>query len=240
MKKRTALCTLLSAAMALPAELPVRTVILYKHGVGYFERSGKLGQGESARLDFKSGEMNDVLKSLTLEDRGGKVSGLRYDALDPLGQRLAEFPFKIGDAQPMAADPRPTQGRASGTQVRRPKRVAGAIVTGRMVRGDEKRPDHEQITLLLDSGDLRTIDLSAASGIRLTDVKLQQQFRDYLGALTSARSKDKRSVYIDSTDCARARRHRQLHDSHRRLEVELPAGVRQRAAAHARRLGHCG
>jgi hypothetical protein len=51
---------------ACPADLPVRTVILYKHGVGFFEREGHVGPGESARLDFNASDMNDVLKSLTL------------------------------------------------------------------------------------------------------------------------------------------------------------------------------
>src|SRR3979409_1332711 len=74
------LCTLLMPA----AELPVRTVVLYKHGEGYFERGGTLGPGESARLDFKAEEMNDVLKSLTINDQGGKVTGLRYDSSIPL------------------------------------------------------------------------------------------------------------------------------------------------------------
>ena len=74
------LCLNLSAA-----ELPVRQVILYKHGVGFFERSGTLGAGETARLDFKAEEMNDVLKSLTIEEKGGgKINGLRYDSSIPL------------------------------------------------------------------------------------------------------------------------------------------------------------
>src|ERR1700733_5396924 len=85
-----------AALSALAADIPIRQVILYKSGVGYFERSGPLGPGESARLDFKATDMNDVLKSLTLEDRGGgKVTGLRYDSSEPLSQKLAEFPFKI-------------------------------------------------------------------------------------------------------------------------------------------------
>src|SRR5690349_22202924 len=84
----------MSSAMA--ADIPIREVILYKSGVGYFERTGTLRPGEAARLDFKASEMNDVLKSLTLEDRnGGKVAGLRYDSSEPLEQRLAEFPFKV-------------------------------------------------------------------------------------------------------------------------------------------------
>ena len=53
---------------------------------------------------------------------------------------------------------------------------------------------------MLDTGEFRTLDLSAASGIRFTDPKVQQQFKDYLAALAAARSKDKRSVYIDSMD----------------------------------------
>src|SRR5207244_9581469 len=36
--------------------------------------------------------------------------------------------------------------------------------------------------------------------VRFTDPKLQAQFKDYLTALVNSRSKEKRSVYIDSTD----------------------------------------
>src|SRR5438270_10786915 len=92
------------AAGALAADLPVRQVTLYKHGIGFFERSGQLAAGESARLDFKTAEMNDVLKSLTIEDKGGgKVTGLRYDASEPLSVRLSEFPFQLGVQQPLSA-----------------------------------------------------------------------------------------------------------------------------------------
>ncbi|RPJ84625.1 MAG: hypothetical protein EHM13_03610, partial [Acidobacteria bacterium] len=92
------------AAVAAAAELPVRQVVLYKHGVGYFERSGELRSGESARLDFKPSEMDDVLKSLTVQDPGGgRITGVRYDSSQPLAQRLDDFPFRLGDRQPMSA-----------------------------------------------------------------------------------------------------------------------------------------
>jgi len=190
----------LGAIMAQAADLPVKQVILYKHGIGFFERSGTLGAGESARLDFNASDMNDVLKSLTLEERGGgKISGLRYDSMDPLSHRLAEFPFQIGDDQSLAA----IFGRLQGARVELKfgsDTVAGAIVGGRVVAGTDKQAEREFVTLLLDSGDIRTLDLAAASGIRFTDAKLQANFKDYLAAVAAARSKDKRSVYIDSTD----------------------------------------
>src|ERR1017187_2744922 len=194
------LSALLGAIMAQAADLPVKQVILYKHGIGFFERSGTLGPGESARLDFNSSDMNDVLKSLTLEERGGgKISGLRYDSMDPLSHRLADFPFQIGDDQSLAA----IFGRLQGSRVELKfgnDTVAGAIVGGRVVAGTDKQAEREFLTLLLDSGDIRTLDLAAASGIRFTDPKLQANFKDYLAAVAAARSKDKRSVYIDSTD----------------------------------------
>jgi hypothetical protein len=193
-------CLLLSAMLARPADLPVKQVVLYKHGVGFFERSGKLGAGESARLDFNASEMNDVLKSLTLAaSGGGKISGLRYDSMDPLGHKLAEFPFQIGGAQPLSV--MLDQLKGSRLELKfGSEAVTGAIVNGRVIAGSGTQPEREQLTLMMDAGELRTLDMGAATGIRFTDPQLQQQFRDYLGTLVAARSKDKRSVYIDSTD----------------------------------------
>src|ERR1035438_4253499 len=95
---------LLCALNLVAAELPVREVILYKHGVGFFERQGTLGAGESARLDFRPTEMNDVLKSLTIQEKGGgKISGVRYDSDVPLAEKLNDFPFKLADGQPLTA-----------------------------------------------------------------------------------------------------------------------------------------
>lgn len=82
---RKLLMLLTAAGLCGAADLPVREVILFKHGVGYFARSGELKAGETARIDFKAEEMNDVLKSLTITDgKGGKVSGVRYDASETL------------------------------------------------------------------------------------------------------------------------------------------------------------
>jgi hypothetical protein len=198
--KRIFVWLLPMAALAAAAELPVKQVVLYKHGVGFFERSGRLGPGESARLDFNASEMNDVLKSLTIEERGGgKISGLRYDSMDPLGHKLAEFPFQIGPAQPLSVMLDQLKGARLELKFGN-ETVAGAIVNGRLVAASDKQPEREQLTLMLDGGELRTLDLSAATGIHFTDAQLQQQFHDYLAALAAARSKEKRSVYIDSTD----------------------------------------
>jgi hypothetical protein len=198
--KRLFPLTAVCLATALAADIPIREVILYKSGVGYFERSGSLRPGDSARLEFKASDMNDVLKSLTLDDRnGGKVSGLRYDSSESLEQKLLDFPFKLGDhtALSMFLD----QMKGARVEVRYgAETVAGVVVGGRLVAADDKRSEREQAVLLLDSGDLRTLDLAAAGSIRFADPKLQAQLKDYLAVVNQSRSLDRRSIYIDSFD----------------------------------------
>ena len=197
---RRVLFFLLTAAFAGAAELPVTDVVLYKHGVGFFERSGTLGPGQAARLDFDASEMNDVLKSLTIQERGGgRITGLRYDAMDPLSHVLAQFPFKLDGAQPLSAMLDQLKGSRIELKVGA-ETVAGTIVNARELAATQTQSGREQLTLMLDSGDLRTFDLGAVTGLRFPDAQLQQQFKDYLAALAAARSKEKRSVYIDSTD----------------------------------------
>ena len=200
--RRIPFLPVLTAAVAFAADLPVKQVVLYKHGVGFFERAGRLGPGESARLDFDASEMNDVLKSLVIEEQGGaKISGMRYDSMDPLSHKLAEFPFQIGGSQPLSAMLDQLKGARLELKLGS-EAVAGLIVTGRMIEGSDKQPEREQLTLLLDNGELRTLDLGAATAVHFSDPKLQEQFKDYLAALAASRSKDKRSVYLDSTGTA--------------------------------------
>jgi hypothetical protein len=193
------------AASVFAADLPIREVILYKHGVGFFERAGKLEAGDTARIDFKSDDMNDVLKSLTITDRsGGKISGVRYDASEPLEERLKNFPFAVGADSTLAVFLDQMKGARIELKEYRAgalEAVEGVIVSARVVKSGEKDASVETVTLLTDAGELRTFYLPANS-IKFTDVKLQTLLKDYLSVLNGARSKDRRSVYIDSIGTA--------------------------------------
>ncbi len=194
---------IMAGIAASAAELPVRHVVLYKHGVGYFERAGDLAPGESARLDFQASEMNDVLKSLTVEVKGGaRVAGLRYDASDPLSHRLEGFSINLGKEQPLSALLDQLKGERLELKLG-DRTFAGSIAGARLTAATSGQPSRELVTLLLDSGDMATLELSAASSVRLTEPKLQGQLKEYMTVLAQARSKDKRSVYIDSSDAGR-------------------------------------
>ena len=62
-----------------PAQVPVKQVVLFSSGVGYFEHFGSVKGNGSTELQFKTQQINDILKSLVLQDLdGGKVSTVTY------------------------------------------------------------------------------------------------------------------------------------------------------------------
>jgi hypothetical protein len=61
--------------------LALDTVVLYRNGVGYFERRGKV-DGDALRLRVRKDQVNDLLKSLTVVDEDGKAVSVSMP-LDP-------------------------------------------------------------------------------------------------------------------------------------------------------------
>ncbi len=182
------------------ADLPITEVTLYKHGVAHLERSGELKPGETARLDFKPDDMNDVLKSLTVTDRnGGKVNGVRYDSSDPLEKRLQDFPFQLGVGASLAAFLDQMKGARIELKLGAGD-AAGVIISARVVeQSDKDRPSQREVlVLLMESGDIRSFDLGAASAVKLSDPKQQSQLAAYLTVLNQSHARDRRSVYIDA------------------------------------------
>lgn len=189
-----------AAQVTSAAELSVRQVILFKNGVGLFERGGNVAAGETVRLDFRAEEMNDVLKSLTVRDASGAaVAGVRYDSSEPLEKKLGEYPFHLAEGQPLSTLLDQLKGAAVETGT-----LSGVITGARAVPGANGQ-EREQLTLLTSTGQIRTVDLAGVTELKLVDPVLQQQFKDYLAALTASRSKGKKSVYIDAPrDAARS------------------------------------
>src|SRR4051794_27148391 len=65
----TGACGLEKEPVVPSRELALRHVVLYQNGVGYFERTGAL-RGDHLRLQFRSGELEDVLKTLVVVEGG--------------------------------------------------------------------------------------------------------------------------------------------------------------------------
>src|SRR5580704_127044 len=72
--------------------LPVKGVVLFSSGVGYFQREGSVDGDARVDLTFPVGDINDLIKSLILQDHsGGLVSAVNYDSHDPVERTLKSF-----------------------------------------------------------------------------------------------------------------------------------------------------
>ena len=81
---------------AAPEPMPVRRVVLYKTGVGYFEHLGDVRNNQDITIRFTSAQLNDVLKSLTAIDLGqGEVTGISYNSVAPLERRLGALRLPV-------------------------------------------------------------------------------------------------------------------------------------------------
>ena len=79
----------LAAQQESQMPLPVRKVVLYKNGVGYFEHAGNVSGNQRVTIDFTSPQLNDVLQSLTvLDEGGGRIAGVNYNSTTPLAEQL--------------------------------------------------------------------------------------------------------------------------------------------------------
>src|SRR6202030_3623318 len=97
-KEKSSVASVSEASAADAAKLPIRRVVLYKNGVGYFEHLGRVRGSQDVHIDFTSAQLNDVLKSLTVLDlAGGRITGVDYNSEAPLARRLATLRLALGE-----------------------------------------------------------------------------------------------------------------------------------------------
>jgi hypothetical protein len=185
------------------ANLPVRRVVLYKNGVGYFEHLGHVRGSQGVHIDFTSAQLNDVLKSLTVLDlSGGRITGVDYNSEAPLARRLATLRLALGE--------RPTTAEFLGALRGARLEVRGGngpALTGRLLSVERKTRtgagagwtvETDEISLITDSGEVRSVDLNAATSVRIVEKDLQVEVGKYLGLIASSRDQDVRRMTIST------------------------------------------
>jgi hypothetical protein len=185
-------------------KLPVRRVVLYKNGVGYFEHLGRVRGSQDVHIDFTSAQLNDVLKSLTVLDlSGGRITGVDYNSEAPLARRLATLRLSLGE--------RPTTAeflgalRGARLEVRSgsgPQLIGKLLSVERKTRtgaGPGWTVETDEISLITDSGEVRSVDLNASTSVRVAEKDLQVEVGRYLGLIASSRDQDVRRMTISTT-----------------------------------------
>lgn len=193
MLARTTLALSLAAALAAcggpsryryptaTSPLGLDRVVLYRNGVGYFERTGRV-DGDLLTIKVRKDQVNDLLKSLTVVER---TTGRAVSVSMPLDPQTW--------ANAALATLRPGQGSLAqvldalrGSQVT--LETEGGDTSGRIamverldeVDGEARKVDHR--VSLLDGDALRVVKLSEVTGVQLADGDLAMQFNRTLDA----------------------------------------------------------
>src|SRR5262249_10251763 len=79
--------------------LPLKRVVLFSSSVGFFEHGGTVEENQQIEFTFKTDDINDLLKSMVVQDRdGGLVSAVNYGSPDPLTRTLRTFTIDLTDS----------------------------------------------------------------------------------------------------------------------------------------------
>jgi hypothetical protein len=176
------------------SDLPIRRVVLYKHGVGYFEREAAVSGDQALALSFKQAEVSDVLKSLTVLDLdGGSVSAVSYDSTKPLEQLLAEIALDIPDDDSLKALLPQLKGARVSVKPTGGGAIQGVILGIDKVETRTESGVHQttRLSVLTDTADVRTFDLFDTD-LTLLDESMKRDLDFYLRTQLAAKKKDAR------------------------------------------------
>ena len=187
-------------AAPTPVPLPVRRVVLYKTGVGYFEHLGKVRNRQDVTIRFTSAQLDDVLKSLTTMDLGkGQITGISYNSVAPIEQRLGALRLPL-DAQATGLQ---LLGALRGAHVE--VTSASGAATGRVLSVEQRQQVRngdtafvDWLAIVTDLGDVRTFELTPSVHVRIVDRDLRQEVGRYLDLIGSTRDQDARGMVIST------------------------------------------
>lgn len=181
-------------------KLPLRRVVLYKSGVGYFEHTGRVSGNEDVEIDLTSSQLDDVLKSLTALDlSGGRIVGASYNSQEPAGHQLESLPVPVAGKTTLVELLQALRG------ARLEVRTSTGVLTGRLLsiqqatrreNGVEVRVN--EISLLGDEGDVRSFALEPDTSLRFADRDLEQEISRALGLLDASHEEDVRHLVLST------------------------------------------
>ena len=201
-----ACATILWASLAAfaPAEdsavnpLPLKKVVLFNSGVGFFEHDGEVTGDAQVELKFNVDDVNDLLKSMVVEDLGGgRISTVTYGSMDPITKTLKTFAIDLTD-NPTLADLL-DQVRGEKVEIESPNKTTGVILgveKRKQKAGDDETVEVEYLNLLSDEG-LRSTPLASVARIKLLNEQLDRELRQALAVLALGHATDKKSVTLN-------------------------------------------
>lgn len=182
-------------------DVPVTRVVLFSSGVGYFEHNGRVDGSVTADLRFETAQINDVLKSLVVFDRGGgSVRTITYPANDPVNRTLRSFQVNLSGDPTLADILKQMRGAAVALSVG-DENITGTILgveqkeKGVGLGTAEKVVKSWTMNIITETG-IRSVSLDDVRKLEVLDEKIRREMNQALAALVQARDQSKKTVTV--------------------------------------------
>lgn len=181
--------------------LPITKIILYKHGVGYFERSGSVKNDAVIGLTFKKEEMPDVLKSLIAIDLGGgKISEVEYDSTKPLSKILEGYSIDLSGENNIIS--LLSQIKGAPIEIKVGSETISGILLGlreKEILKNDLVIKQDVIDITNEKGEIKSFVLDDIKEILLKEPQLQKEIQGCLNTIFQYGKKELKRLSVIAT-----------------------------------------
>jgi hypothetical protein len=193
----------IAAASRSAPQLPITGCALFSSGVGYIERTGEIEGSARVDLTFPVSDINDLLKSMVLQDMGGgRIDAVSYDSHDPIDKTLKSFAIDL-TKNPTFGD---ILNQARGEKVEvvqqqaanQPGTLTGTVVgveKQRQPAGKDAVVEAEVLNLWCAEG-MRNVKLADVQRVRFLNPVMENEFRRALEVLAFSHDTQKKAFSL--------------------------------------------
>jgi hypothetical protein len=184
-----------------PPPLPLKRVVMLNSGVAFFEHRGEIEGNRQVEFPVKADDINDLLKSLVVQDRGGgRVASVNYGSPQPIAQTLKTLAIDVTRSPTLTQILQQMRGQSVELAVSSDtKPVIGAIIgiEHRKLLGRDQLPiDTEHVLVRTDAG-IRVVAIESIRVTKFLDEKVNREFEQALDLLAESRKQDQKLVKLD-------------------------------------------
>jgi hypothetical protein len=198
-----------SGPLKATQKLPITQVVLFNSGVGYFHRSGDVEGEARVDLQFSAADINDLIKSLIVQDARGQTVPLRYDSQEPIEKTLKSFAIDLSTNPSYGQILNQMRGQKVEITLQTNHPALNGLpgtMTGTIVGMETAHRPHsptapavsemELLNLACAEG-LRSVPLTAVQRVRFLNPAVENELRRALEVVAVGHDSLKKTVHLD-------------------------------------------
>lgn len=185
-------------AAAFAEDMPVNSVILSTSGLANFEHRAKVDGNAQLEFPVRFEQVDDILKSLIVFDKSGRLGGVTLPGKQPLAQVFKDLPFTQEQLSNPAALLNAYQGatvKVTGDELKATGKLL-QVVPEEVALGDDKTTTKNRISIMTDDG-IKSALLENLESVMFTDEKIRGEVARALDAIRENGTAERRVLSVN-------------------------------------------